>query len=133
MNKIFTVVLGLFLVFSTVLPARAKRPTGAQLTFASTSCDFGTVVREKKDHEYSFEYTNTGTQPLVVYAVKTSCSCLKAKFSKRPVKPGDKGVIIMVLEAAKMDDGVFHRVVQVGSNSVSGTTYLTVQGTSVFK
>lgn len=84
----------------------------------------GDLVRE-------FRFVNDGTAPLVLVRVITSCSCLKASFSKRPVEPADSGVIRITYEPHKSEPGAFNKVIQVYSNSVDGRDVITVQGNSI--
>lgn len=120
------------LIFSS-FPVFAQRHQkgGAELTLERDSYNYGDVPRQKNIVECEFPFTNTGTQPLVILNVKTSCSCLKAEFSRKPVKSGEKGVIKLLLEANKMDDGAFYRVIQILSNSKKRNMVITVQGNSV--
>ena len=76
-------------------------------------------------------FTNDGTVPLVVTRVITSCSCLKASYSKRPVAPGESGTISIIYEPHKSEPGVFNKVIQIYSNSVDGRDVITVQGNSI--
>ncbi len=101
---------------------------GAQVKFENPTCNFGEVSHHSRDLEYEFEFTNTGSSPLVILSVVTSCSCLKADFSRKPVPVGGKGVLKIIFEARKMPVGVFHRVVQVRSNSVERMSQIVVQG-----
>ena len=76
-------------------------------------------------------FVNDGSSPLVILSVTTSCSCLKADYSRKPVAAGERGVIKIIYEARKMELGVFHRVIQVRSNSTDGVNLITVQGNSL--
>lgn len=51
--------------------------------------------------------------------------------SKRPVPPGGEAAVRIVYEPHKSDPGVFHKVIQIYSNSVDGRHVITVQGCSV--
>lgn len=97
----------------------------------SATYDFGNVPRKGGDLTKEFVFVNEGTAPLVIIRVVTSCSCLKASFPKRPVPPGDRAVIRITYEPHKSEPGVFHKVIQVYSNSVTGRQILTVQGCSI--
>lgn len=108
-----------------------QRPAGAHLHMEVASHDFGDVPRKGGDLEREFTFTNDGTVPLVVTRVITSCSCLKASYSKRPVPPGEQGVIRITYEPHKSEPGVFNKVIQVYSNSVDGRDVITVQGNSI--
>ena len=93
--------------------------------------DFGDVLRENKNYTCTFIIENQTDKPLVLLSVKTSCSCLKANYLRRPLKVGQSSEITMTLEAGKMEQGVFHRVVEVHTNA--GVSYITVRGNSIEK
>lgn len=111
--------------------ASARTVEGALLQFDETSHNFGDVQRKGGDLEYDFEFVNAGKKPLVLMRVLTSCSCLKASFSKRPVAPGARGVIRITYEPLKREPGVFNKVIQVYSNSERGREVIAVQGNSI--
>ena len=98
------------------------------IEFDKKEYDFGSVPRENKNYTCTFVLENKTDKPLVLLSVNTSCSCLKAHYSRRPLKVGDKTNITMTLEASKMDKGLFHRVVEVHTNS--GVSRLIVRGMS---
>lgn len=104
---------------------------GAHMRMEEVSYDFGNVCRHGDDLVKVFEFENDGSDPLVVLSVTTSCSCLKAEFSRKPVPPGEKGSIKIIYEARKMEAGPFHRVIRVSSNSEDGVNLITVQGNSI--
>jgi len=104
---------------------------GAHLHLERTAYDFGDVPRKGGDLVHEFGFTNDGTAPLVILRVATSCSCLKATFPKRPVAPGESGVIRIVYEPHKSEPGTFNKVIRVYSNSADGRELITVQGNSI--
>lgn len=104
---------------------------GAHMKMDEVSYDFGNVYRHGDDLVKVFEFENDGSAPLVVLSVTTSCSCLKADFSRKPVSPGGRGSIRITYEARKMETGPFHRVIRISSNSEDGVNLITVQGNSV--
>ena len=101
------------------------------VVFDKKSFDFGDVLRENKNYTCTFLVENRGETPLVLLSVNTSCSCLKAHYSRRPIKSGQSSEITMTLEAGKMDFGIFHRVVEVHTNV--GVHRIIVKGNSVGK
>lgn len=121
-------LLFLSLGFMLMLPALVSAQQDGDLSFDSTVCDFGTVVRENTIHTHVFSFENRGEDPVVVLGVQTSCSCLKTEYSRRPLKRGERGEVTVHLEALKIDEGVFHRVVKVQTNK--GLYLLTVKGQS---
>ena len=127
MKRSFAVVSLLMLSFS----AMAEQNSENGVVFDKNVFDFGNVQRENRDYSCSFIIENRAEKPLVVLSVKTSCSCLKAKYSRRPLKTGEKSCITMTLEAAKMEPGIFHRVVEVETNA--GVYRIVVKGNSIGK
>ena len=111
--------------------AMAEQNSENGVVFDKNVFDFGNVQRENRDYSCSFIIENRTEKPLVVLSVKTSCSCLKAKYSRRPLKTGEKSCITMTLEAAKMEPGIFHRVVEVETNA--GVYRIVVKGNSIGK
>ncbi len=113
-------------------PASCQAPEkGARLVLPVNTYNFGNVPRKGGNLEKEFVFRNEGTAPLVIVRVLTSCSCFKATFPKRPVAPGQEGVIRIVYEPLKSEPGTFNKVLQIYSNSVTGRELLTVQGNSV--
>ena len=130
----FKIILSMSLLSLFAMPmSQAQTHNGAHLSFADSTCDFGEISRRGKDLVREMEYVNNGSSPLVVLSVTTSCSCLKADFSRKPVAPGERGVIRIICEVRKMDAGVFHRVIRVKSNSADGVHLITVQGNAIEK
>ena len=104
---------------------------GARLVLPVATYDFGDVPRKGGMLTRDFVFRNEGSAPLVIVRVLTSCSCFKATFPKRPVAPGDQGVIRVTYEPLKSEPGAFNKVLQIYSNSVGGREVISVQGNSV--
>lgn len=129
---------------STTLPAQLQEPKnpsdpreqqvpikGAHLHMSVATHNFGDVPRKGGDLIKEFAFTNDGTVPLVITRVITSCSCLKASFSKRPVAPGGSDVIRITYEPHKSEPGAFNKVIQIYSNSIDRRDVISVQGNSI--
>ena len=101
---------------------------GAHIKFERTAYNFGSVSRQGENQRLSFRFVNDGAEPLVLFSAITSCSCVKPEFSRKPVAVGEVGEIVLNVEVDKMELGVFHRVIQIRSNSVGGTEFLTIEG-----
>lgn len=128
MKKVGFVIL---ISFLSLFCANAQSPEGAHLKLDTATVDFGDVQRRGGDLVREVGFVNDGSSPLVILSVTTSCSCLKAHYSRKPVAPGERGTIKIIYEARKMELGVFHRVMQVRSNSSDGVNLITVQGNSL--
>jgi hypothetical protein len=104
------------------------RYDGAHIRLERTECDFGEIDRKGENKVLTFRYENDGSEPLVLFAAVTTCPCLRAEFSRKPVAVGQGGEIKIVVESKRAEQGIFRRVVQLRSNSVGGTEIITIEG-----
>lgn len=105
--------------------------TGAQMTFVTNSYDFGDIACKGGDVECTFEFVNDGDTPLVITRVVTSCSCTKAEYSKKPIPAGATSTIKIIYEPHKKEPGVFHKVIQIFTNTADKRKIVTVKGNSL--
>lgn len=68
---------------------------GPQIKFATQKQDFGTVRQTDSQVSLTYEFTNTGEEPLVIISAKASCGCTKPHYPDAPVAPGQKGTITL--------------------------------------
>ena len=101
------------------------------MAFDRTSHDFGDVARHGGDLIKEFRFVNDGDEPLVIKKITKACSCLTVSYSRKPVLPGEASVIKIKYEPHKIEEGIFHRVIQIYSNSPEGVRLLTIQGNSI--
>ena len=66
--------------------------------------DFG-EVDANTDNPYSFTFTNTGKEPLLITNAKGSCGCTVPSWPKDPIMPGQKGQIDVVFRPSKGQAG----------------------------
>lgn len=104
---------------------------GAHMTFVSETHDFGDIARRGGDAEWQFEFVNDGDEPLIITQLKTTCTCVRYKYPRRPVAAGHSGHIEISFQPHKTEPGAFHRVVMVYSNAADGVHRLIVQGNSI--
>ncbi|MBQ7490288.1 MAG: DUF1573 domain-containing protein [Bacteroidales bacterium] len=83
-----SIKLTIALTFAVLLAAAQP-----QLTFESTSYDFGNIKEEGGKVTWRFIFTNTGNSDLILKSVRPSCGCTAADYTKTPVAPGEKGFI----------------------------------------
>ena len=124
-------VVALPALAQTAEPQSATPKKGAQMTFVTNSYDFGDIARKGGDVECTFEFVNDGDTPLVIARVVTSCSCTKAEYSKKPIPAGAKSTIKIVYEPHKKEPGVFHKVIQIFTNTADKRKIVTVKGNSI--
>lgn len=113
--------LASLLLIGVVLTAYGQEETepltGAKIYFAETSFDFGDITQGDKV-EHIFEFENTGSEPLILSDVRTTCGCTAPEWPRGPVVPGEKSQIRVVFNSTgKM--GMQNKVITVMSNAVN--------------
>jgi|SRR5471030_2595525 len=112
-------------ILGFAITGSAQTSAKAEFKFAEEKHDFGKIplgipVTTR------FEFTNVGTEPLIISSVRPTCSCTVADYTKTPVKTGEKGFIAITYNAALA--GTFNKAVIVSSNATLPTKYLTIVG-----
>jgi hypothetical protein len=97
----------------------------AAIVFASTTHDFG-EIQQSIPQTFSFEFTNTGSEPIVIQSVQPSCGCTTPGWTKEPVEPGKKGYIQATYNAVSV--GPFSKSLKVIYNGNSEPTVLYIKG-----
>lgn len=121
MRKLIVLLLGLFLVAHAYAQQTSKKGEekidGPRVTFTESTHDFGDIAQGTKVN-YVFEFENTGTEPLVLSNVLTTCGCTATSWPREPIAPGEGGEIAVSFNSAgKM--GKQNKVVTVVSNAVN--------------
>lgn len=101
--------------------------TPPKLKFAATTYDFGNKP-QGKPLSTEFEFTNNGTEPLVLETVTASCGCTTPEWTKEPVMPGKKGVIKVQYNMAR--EGSFNKTITVTTKDAE-KQILTITGNAV--
>lgn len=79
----------------------------------------------------TFVFSNTGTKPLVIDSVETSCGCTSATFPHTSVLPGDSGIINVTYHGRGMTNGFFEYSIILYTNTRFGEEFLLIDGTRV--
>ncbi|MBP9925309.1 MAG: DUF1573 domain-containing protein [Cyclobacteriaceae bacterium] len=112
----------------TILRLSAQDATPAQgpvITWEFLSHDFGDIVQGDKV-DYTFKFTNTGNQPLVLTNVEVTCGCTTPKgWPRDPVMPGGKGELTIAFNSVGKF-GKQNKVVTVTSNSVGSSNQVMI-------
>lgn len=101
---------------------------GASVQWAHQQINMGDVP-QGKPVTFEFEFTNTGKEPVLITQVKAACGCTTPNYSTAPVKPGEKGLVKAVYNAAAA--GAFTKNVTVNLSSDPNPVILTLSGTVV--
>ncbi len=100
-----------------------------QPAFYKTEHDFGEIYLGEGAVEYCFLFYNEGEEPLLIKDVRSSCGCVYGSWMKKPVAPGDSGLVCVTYKNNM--SGAFRKTVKVISNA--GKTSLAVKGNTVRK
>ena len=100
--------------------------------FVEETHDFGDVKEEDGPITYQFEFTNTGTTPLIISTVKASCGCTTPGWSKEPVMPGKKGFVKAQYNPLNRP-GAFKKSLTITSNGENPREVLYIQGNVIPK
>jgi hypothetical protein len=107
----------------------AKAPKPAKKKKAVT---FKTVeiVRENIPYDskepFVFEFKNTGSQPLIITHVQTSCGCTAAEKPTEPIAKGKSSKIVVTYDTKRV--GNFTKTITVTTNIPDETVVLTIKG-----
>ncbi len=104
-------------------------PTGptTAMTFKETEFNFGTVAEgEKVKHTYNF--TNAGSEPLVLSNAVGSCGCTVPIWPREPIAPGASGEIVVEFNS-QGKQGERDQKVTITANTNPAQTFLSLQGT----
>ena len=99
----------------------------SQIVFEKLEHDFGTIKELEGAKTATFEFSNKGSEPLVINIVSASCGCTSPSWTREPVPPGAKGKV-QVSYDPKNRPGTFSKTVMVRTNASNGTTVLRVIG-----
>ena len=106
-------------------PAVPTGPTTV-MEFDATDFDFGMVDEgEKVSHTYNFK--NTGSEPLILSNAKGSCGCTVPKWPKEPIAPGESGVITVEFNS-KNKKGKRNQKVTITANTDPAQTFIYLKG-----
>lgn len=109
--SVFTLILMSVMAFNVMAAGK-----GAEMTFAAKTHDFGTIKEANGPVTYSFEFTNTGDEPLVIVDVKASCGCTRPEYPKEPIMPGKKGKIKVTFNPTGRP-GEFNKEIKIRTNT----------------
>lgn len=105
----------------------ANEPKGADIEFVEKVVDLGTLAQDDDKQHVRLSFRNRGDVPLVITEVRTSCSCTTIKYDRKPVQPGESGVLNITVDPKKAPKGNFYRVLQVHSTAQSGVQNITLK------
>ncbi|HWB24882.1 MAG TPA: DUF1573 domain-containing protein [Chitinophagaceae bacterium] len=93
--------------------------------------NFGTI-HEGDSAKLKFTFKNTGTTPLFLTSVRTSCGCTIANFPKQAILPGAESTLTATFNS-KFHPGYVHRGIVIMSNTKNGISHSIVLEGNVIK
>ena len=117
----------LFLMF-VCLTSVATFAQDQTITFDKYTHNFGSFPENNATQKCTFTFTNTGSTPLVINQAVASCGCTEPKFTKTPVKPGEKGTIEVKYVGTGKFPGHFKKTITVRSNGKPELVRLYIEG-----
>ncbi|SHI94024.1 Protein of unknown function [Mesonia phycicola] len=113
------IAFAIFLFVGIAAQAQAK------IEFEEETIDYG-QVEYNSDGVRTFIFTNTGTEPLVIDKVKSTCGCTVPEKPKDPIAPGEKGEI--KVKYATNRQGPIRKTITVYSNADRSPLPLKIKG-----
>ena len=90
-------MLAFVLFYFSISCSQVSRPDyetveGIALVFEETTYNYGTIA-QGSDGVHNFVFHNTGTEPLLLNNVRSSCGCTIPEWPKEPIAAGKTGTI----------------------------------------
>lgn len=103
-----------------------RQKSQTEIQFSRLIHDYGQILADA-DYNTTFEFTNTGKKPLLIYDVKTSCGCTVPTWNKKPIPAGAKERIQVTFHPKAHQLGEEVKTVTVLSNTNPGMTVLQIK------
>jgi len=113
------------MILAAALALATSAFSQANIEFASKVYDFGSVAH-KADAKTSFEFTNTGDEPLIISNAEGSCGCTVPDWPRTPIRPGEKAMITVKYDSKRI--GPINKSVKVYSNGSESPVMLRIKG-----
>ncbi len=104
-------MLVLFPTTEFLTPDFAGQTPDAKLSWLTEQDhDFG-MIKQGRPVKFIFQFKNTGTSPLTLETVRTTCGCTAAQWTETPIAPGETGDITVEYDAYQ--GGSFRKKIRV--------------------
>lgn len=120
-------VWGWALLIPALFAGSASAQKKGKIVFRESLHNFGSVKEELGLAEKIFVFDNTGSAPVSVMRVQTTCGCTSPEWTEEPVPPGSSGFVKVIFNPTNRP-GPFNKKVTVISDGVPAQKTLTVYG-----
>ncbi len=83
-------------------------------------------IRKNSDHIRFFQIKNIGTEPLKITDAKTTCGCVKVKFSTVAIQPGETASIEVDYDTTRI--GPFQKAITLETNAQGSSFRFLISG-----
>lgn len=106
------------LIVAVMLSTAVFSQKGPKIEFKDkdNTIDYGIVNKEDDSGVRTFEFTNTGDEPLIIINVQSTCGCTVPSKPTEPILPGKTGKIDVKYN---MHTGPIRKTITVESNAVN--------------
>lgn len=115
----------ILLLFVGLLALSVSAQETAKIEFKAETVNYG-VIDKGSDGVRIFEFTNTGSAPLIISKVSSSCGCTIPKKPEEPILPGESGEIQVKYDTNRV--GPIRKAITVISNADTPTKVLKIKG-----
>jgi hypothetical protein len=98
----------------------------AKISFNESVYDFGQIQEANGKVSHKFEFVNTGSSPLIITGVNTSCGCTTPSWTNTPVAAGEKGFVDVTFNPQGYRS--FTKSITVNTNGDPATVQLLIKG-----
>ncbi|MBC6991686.1 DUF1573 domain-containing protein [Hymenobacter sp. BT491] len=103
----------------------APNPNAPVMSFAETEYNFGDI-KPGDVVKHTFNFTNTGKQPLLIENATASCGCTTPNWTKEPIAPGNKGTIEVQFDSHGKS-GLQNKQVAIRANTQPSITQIAIR------
>lgn len=107
-------------------PVEGDVSSGASFQWESTMYNFGTI-QQGEVVNYTFKFTNNGTDDLRIQSTSASCGCTVPNHTKEPIPPGGTGEVVVRFDS-KGKSGQQSPVITVVANTNPKQVRLSLRG-----
>jgi hypothetical protein len=105
----------------------SKKPLSlAEINFSEKVYEFGDI-QQGESVSKKFTFRNTGTEPLMILNVQTTCGCTATDWPKQPLAPGDSSLLTVTFNSANKA-GRINKIVTVYTNGQKPEERLKITG-----
>ena len=119
MKKLLILSILFIGAFAMNVNAQTEVQNGAKIEFTKEVHNYG-KIKYNGDPYCSFDFKNTGDEPLIISNSKGSCGCTVPTWPKEPIAPCATGTIKVKYDTKR--PGPINKSVTITSNAVNAST-----------